>query len=230
MSFCARAGDIVLADKAVGGCKTCKHELPCQKNILKGKRTVLFGELLKMMDYPDMKIAEEMEKGFPLCGWLPTSGIFPSRIRPPEISEVFLRQMARSFAARTVAATKGSGDHKMDDKLWALTLEEVQDVFLSGPFDESELPKNGIVSPRFGLQQKSKLRPIDNFSASHVNGATGLQEKFHVDSIDEICGSLYGTRRVADQCSRWNQCPLGLRLRLVLWKFSGRFGLELIFR
>ena len=47
-----------------------------------------------------------------------------------------------------------------------------------------------MISPRFGLQQKNKLRPIDNFTASHVNSATGLEEKFHVDSIDEICAMV----------------------------------------
>ena len=72
------------------------------------------GELLEKMSYPDSKIAAEMEAGFPLCGWLPASGVFPCRIRPPEISEEFLRQMARSFTARTLAATKSSGDQTLD--------------------------------------------------------------------------------------------------------------------
>ena len=160
------------------------------RKILEGKRTALFGELLKMMDYPDAKLAAEMEGGFPLCGWLPASGVFPCRIRPPEISEEFLRQMAKSFTGRTLSSTRESGDPELDENLWSLTLEEVQDGFLSGPYERSELPPSGVVSPRFGLQQKNKLRPIDNFSASHVNGATGLEEKFQVDSIDEICAMI----------------------------------------
>lgn len=73
------------------------------RKILDGKRTALFGELLDMMSYPDSKIAAEMEAGFPLCGWLPASGVFPCRIRRPEISEDFLRQMARSFSASWLA-------------------------------------------------------------------------------------------------------------------------------
>ena len=76
------------------------------RKILDGKRTRLFHELLDMMGYPDAKIAVEMEDGFPLCGWLPASGVFPCRVRPPEMSEEFLRQMARSFTARTLASTK----------------------------------------------------------------------------------------------------------------------------
>ena len=45
-------------------------------------------------------------------------------------------------------------------------------------------------SPRFGLQQKNKLRPIDNFSSSKVNAATGLQDRYVVDSVDEICAMI----------------------------------------
>ena len=69
-------------------------------------------------------------------------------------------------------------------------MEEVSDGFLAGPFEVSDVPHHGVISPRFGLQQKNKLRPIDNFTASHVNSATGLEEKFHVDSIDEICAMV----------------------------------------
>ena len=186
------------AQDLVKMCATLKHEEEVRRSkmcehvrkILDGKRTALFGELLAMMDYPDSKLAAEMEMGFQLCGWLPASGVFPCRLRPPEISEEFLRQMAKSFTGRTLAATRGSGDSKLDETLWELTLEEVRDGFLSGPFEVTALPPQGVVSPRFGLQQKNKLRPIDNFSASQVNGATGLEEKFHVDSIDEICAMI----------------------------------------
>jgi hypothetical protein len=40
------------------------------------------------------------------------------------------------------------------------------------------------------LLQKSKLTPVDNFSASRVNSATGLRDKLQVDSIDEICAMI----------------------------------------
>ena len=55
---------------------------------------------------------------------------------------------------------------------------EVQDGFLDGLYKPCDLPNGCIVSPRFGLQQKNKLRPIDNFSASQVNGATVLLSVF----------------------------------------------------
>eukprot|EP00435_Cladocopium_sp_Y103_P044234 s1937_g12.t1 len=175
----------------------CDEESKCKalmkphiRAVLSNKRVKLFGHLLKEFSYPDAKIADEMASGFPLCGWLPASGVFPAKVRTPEINETFLRKMARSFSARSIAATVSTGDDDADLKLWQATLDEVSEGFLSGPYDASELGSESVVSPRFGLQQKLKLRPIDNFSASHVNSATGLQERFVVDTVDEICAMV----------------------------------------
>ena len=43
-----------------------------------------------------------------------------------------------------------------------------------------------MVSTRFGVVQKNKIRPIDNFRASHVNAACGTSEKVLVDGPDLI--------------------------------------------
>ena len=169
----------------------CRQQMePHVRRILGGKRTVLFGQLLDDLAYPDAKIATEMQRGFPLCGWLPTSEIFPVRVRAPEFDECFLRSMARSFTARSIAATVSSGDKEHDMKLWQATLEEVEEGFLTGPWSCDLLERESVVSPRFGLQQKNKLRPIDNFTSSHVNSAAGVQERFMVDTVDEICAMI----------------------------------------
>ena len=171
--------------------KRCENDMdPHVRQVLSGKRVVLFKHLLESMSYPDSKIADEMAAGFPLSGWLPASGVFPTRVRAPELHETFLRKMSRSISARSIAATTGSGSSEADEKLWLATLAEVEEGFLEGPFDCDVLPKGAIVSPRFGLQQKNKLRPIDNFSASQVNGSAGLQDKFVVDAVDEICAMI----------------------------------------
>ena len=169
----------------------CKQMMdPHVRRILDGKRTVLFKQLLEEIAYPDAKVAIEMTCGFPLCGWLPASDVFPVRVRAPEFDECFLRSMARSFTARSIAATVSSGDSEQDMKLWQATLEEVEEGFLTGPWDAGHLSRESVVSPRFGLQQKNKLRPIDNFSSSHINSAAGVQERFMVDSVDEICAMI----------------------------------------
>ena len=64
-------------------------------------------------------------------------------------------------------------------------MQEVEAGYLEGPFEMSALPAGCIVSPRFGLAQKNKLRPIDNMSASGINSAVGLPEKLQVEGVDE---------------------------------------------
>ena len=186
------------SNKLVKLCSDLKHvEVTIKQNmpehvrqVLAPKRLALFTKLLVDMDYPDSKIADEMSEGFPLCGWLPSSDVFPSRARAPEVHEDYLRKMARSLSTRAIAATSSCGCLESDEKLWQATLDEVSDGFLEGPFDPEAMGPGCVASPRFGLQQKNKLRPIDNFSASQVNSATGLQERFVVDSVDEICAMI----------------------------------------
>jgi len=196
--LCFRRTQCEFANKLVSLCaelrndeSTCREQMDGHvRKVLASKRVMLFQRLLDDMEYPDSKVALEMRQGFPLSGWLPASEVFPTRLRPPEIHIEHLFKMAKVFSGRSIAATKSSGCADSDRRLWEATLEEVADGFLEGPFNRSSLGPRSVVSPRFGLQQKTKLRPIDNFSASQVNAATGLQDKFVVDSVDEICAII----------------------------------------
>lgn len=76
--------------------------------------------------------------------------------------------MIPCFSERTLAAVKSSGDKDRDRQQWDATCEEVELGFVKGPFPISQLPAGALVSCRFGLRQKSKLRPIDDLSISGV--------------------------------------------------------------
>ena len=93
--------------------------------------------------------------------------------------------MTPIFSKRTLAAVKSSGDAAQDDALWEATMDEVAARFLQGPYDVASLPVGSIISPRFGLAQRNKLRLIDNMSASGSNAAVGLPEKLQVEGVDE---------------------------------------------
>lgn len=69
-------------------------------------------------------------------------------------------------------------------------MDEVQAGYLEGPYDVESLPHGAIVSPRFGLQQRNKLRPINNMTASGINSAVGLGEKLRVDGVDEAVAMI----------------------------------------
>eukprot|EP00435_Cladocopium_sp_Y103_P031669 s1608_g8.t1 len=123
-----------LCDELQSEEQVCKQGMkPHVREVLRSKRLKLFERLPVMASYPDAKIAEEMAEGFPLCGWLPASGVFPAKVRAPEINESFFRKMAKSFSARSIASTTSTGDLEADRKLWQATLDEVAEGFLSGP-------------------------------------------------------------------------------------------------
>ena len=170
---------------------------PHANKILRKKNIIFFSNQMKAFDYPDAKVAYEMAEGFPLFGWLPASNVFPSMLRPPSIHPDCLKNMAASITARTLAVTKPSDSHEDNVGLWEATVAEVEEGFSVGPFEPSALHAGCVVSPRFGLWQKAKLRPIDNFSASSVNQCTGLPEKLKVEAVDEAAAVI---KQWAAQC------------------------------
>lgn len=160
------------------------------KSVLDGKRFELMRMSLEAVGYPDASIAKEASDGLPLVGWMKPSDMFATNIRPPELHVDSLVKMAASFSSRAVASVKPSQDGELDSEVWEATLAEVAGGTLEGPFSVDALPQGDIVSPRFGLRQGSKIRPIDNLTASGINATVGLPERLQVDTIDEVAGMI----------------------------------------
>ena len=158
--------------------------------VLKDKRFGLMHRVLEQIGYKDAGVALEASGGFPLVGWMKESGVFAPHVRPPELHVSSLETMAASFSARTLASIKASQDAELDEQVWRATLEEVDGGTLDGPYDVNSLPLGHIVSPRFGIRQGPKIRPIDNLSSSGLNSTVGLPERLQVDSIDEVAAMV----------------------------------------
>ena len=86
--------------------------------VLKGKRMLLFEQLLKGISYSDSKVAVEMRSGFQLVGWVPRSGVFEEKVRPPTLHGDMLRAMADSYTHKSVSSIRSSGDVGQDLGLW----------------------------------------------------------------------------------------------------------------
>ena len=123
------------------------------QKVLDGKRFCLMHRTLNDMGYADASVAEEASTGFPLVGWMRASNVFASNVRPPELHVSALETMAASYSARTIASVQLSLDAELDAQVWQATLDEVA-------FDVSELPAGHVASPRFGIRQGQKVRPI----------------------------------------------------------------------
>ena len=76
----------------------------------------------------------------------------------------------------------------VDDVAWAETLQEVENGWLE--VEENPNFDDHFIAKRFPVQQKEKIRLIDDFSICGVNSSFGLTEKFRVNSIDEIVAGL----------------------------------------
>ena len=163
-----------------------KHLQP----VLKDKKFGVMHAALEAVGYEDAGVAMEASSGFPLVGWMKRSGVFSAHVRPPELHVSSLEAMSASYNAKTLASVQESGDPDMDGEVWRATLAEVEDGTLEGPFDVSALPVGHIVSPRFGIRQGAKVRPIDNLSSSGINSTVGLPERLQVDTIDEVAAVI----------------------------------------
>ena len=132
------------------------------------------------------------------------SGVFASNLRPPALHVDSFEAMAASFSARTLASIKPSQDSDLDMQVWEATMAEVTGGTLEGPYNASDLPQGHVVSPRFGLRQGSKVRPIDNLSASGLNSTVGLPERLQVDTIDEVASMVKRCKGTP-----WQGLPIG---------------------
>ncbi len=144
------------------------------------KRMLLFEEILIDLGYPDVRVVDELKLGVDLTGEVPVTGMLPQKRSPPLLTEQALQ--SRSTMVRKAA--RSSVDDEMDASIWYQTLDEVQKGWLQGPLGDSLVPQDAPISRRFGVRQKNKIRPVDDFSASGVNSAAGVSEAPALHTID----------------------------------------------
>ena len=98
--------------------------------------------------------------------------------------------------------TQSSGDSELDDQLYAATRKEVAKGFLDGPLDPGDLPAGATLTRRFGVKQKSKTRPIDDYKASFVNSSVSQTEVASVHTVDHIAAMVACIMRTAETQGR----------------------------
>ena len=161
---------------------------PHLQPLLKDKKLLLWKEILLDLQYPDSKIVDEVCQGFPLTGWAQSSGVFQTRVKPPDSSMEQLEGMAKGLNMAVVASLESSEWMPVDQVAWDETMQEVANGWLA----EEPHPDLGkqFIAKRFPIQQKEKTRLIDDFSICGVNSAFGMSEKLRVDAIDEILAGI----------------------------------------
>ena len=167
--------------------KELKSNMPKHlSKILAQKNLILWKEMLIDSGYPDVDIFSEVSEGTELVGSAASSGVFDKKFRPADMSVHELCSSQQSGSKSVIHSARSSGSEEVDIAVYEKTQEEVRCGWASGPIPEDQLPKNAVISRRFGLKQPNKMRLIDDLSGSNINATVQADETPRPHSTDVI--------------------------------------------
>ncbi|CAE7836630.1 unnamed protein product [Symbiodinium sp. CCMP2592] len=177
------------------------------KAVLKGKRLLVFGEMLVACGYGDSSIASEIGEGFDLTGPIPASGgLFKPVVEPASMTKECLRAAASAVRAGILRATERVCSSELAQEVHDITKEEVDRGWLEGPVPLEQLSETCSLSRRFGVEQRSggkrKVRPIDNLSESFINSTVSRTESIQPHGLDVVCAGIAYRLRVRERFGR----------------------------
>eukprot|EP00435_Cladocopium_sp_Y103_P070071 s19_g34.t1 len=160
-----------------------------------GKRLLIMEELAKEMGWADMSLFQEMREGFKLVGTFEATGIFKPGVTIASLSEDELRKNTKFLRPAILGRLRNYDDEDLQKDLYATTLSEAEDKqWLEGPYDidavHDMMGADWLPVRRFGIIQKDKLRPIDNFKESMLNLTFGCFEKVELRAMEHILWML----------------------------------------
>jgi hypothetical protein len=191
------------------------------QKVLRGKRLLLFKQLLEEAGYPDTSLADDIAKGFDVVGDTPRSGIFQRQLKPALTSVAELKGNSE-VVRQSLASAKTNTDDEAIKAVWKQTLEEADSGWLVGPLYDTDQVTSLVGSPnwiptrRFPLQQKNKVRVIDDCKESGINDALKTHEKLNLMDSDALATLLmHVSMAMADkQCSLDLSCGSSLSGRI----------------
>ena len=161
---------------------------PHCKAVLRGKRLLLFGEMLKDIKYPDSHLISDICQGFRITGWVRDSGCFVKLPKQPSMTLKQLLGAAKGLNEAVLAKSAGTENSDLVMAAWSETLEELKKEWIWQ--DDSKTFEGLSLTHRFGLQQKKKVRVIDNFKTSGINATCGMPEKQKLYGLDFLATTL----------------------------------------
>lgn len=116
------------------------------------------------------------------------SNVFPKETKRPKYTIDMVKSMAKGLNQSIFSQVCNSGDDELARKTWDSTLEELdkQWVWRDVHSEFSDV----VMAKRFGLQQKDKVRVIDDCSIGGYNKAYGTKEKLREHAIDQLAAYL----------------------------------------
>ena len=161
---------------------------PHLQHLLRGKRLLLLKEVLKDLGYPDHSLVDEIASGFTLHGWISESNVFPKETKRTEYTVDMVSSVAKGLNQMVFGQVNGTSDDELARTTWESTLEEIEKQWVWR--DVTSDVNDVILAKRFGLQQKNRVRVIDDCTIGGYNKAYGTKEKLRVHAIDQLAACL----------------------------------------
>ena len=164
---------------------------PEVQKILQGKNLLLWKHLMQSTGFDDPTLFEEVTSGFKLVGQPECSPQFPKGFVPMHQSPQELRSKSVWMRKANAAKCVSTGDIELDSLVWTQTLEECTKGWMEGPYTEDQVTErvgstDWLATRRFPLQQKDKVRMIDDALASGLNSAYGTSNKLVLFDVDTL--------------------------------------------
>ena len=182
--------------------------LPTQLGrVLEGKNLLLWKQLMEQTGFQDECLFEEMVAGFQLVGTAKVSHEFPYAYQPASQTVDELRKKSKGLRAAAIGKCRASERPDLDEVAWKKTLEERDRHWLSGPFTQAEVQQlvghdELIANRRLPLEQKDKIRLIDDCNASGLNSAYASTNKLQLLNVDALVALVLCAMKRAAEGSR----------------------------
>ncbi len=159
--------------------------------VLEGKNLLAWKQLMEQTGFNDDSLFQEMIDGFDLVGQASVSGEFPYLHKPALQSVRELRKKSVWLRAAVIGKCNASDRSDLDETTWTKTLEERDRGWLEGPFTLEQVEamvgdSEWIATRRFPLEQKDKVRMIDDCLASGLNSAFSSSNKLQLMDVDVL--------------------------------------------
>ncbi|KAF4656931.1 hypothetical protein FOL47_008665 [Perkinsus chesapeaki] len=159
--------------------------------ICKNLNLALMKEMLIASGYQDTQLVDDLARGLPLSGEFKTPpAVFrEANAKEKRLASIPLEDLLKDGRkqAKRLAKKICRKSSEFDDTLWNSAVDEVQAGSMCGPFSMDDIDSmfdEYVCSRRFGLDQGSKIRPIDDFKASSLNKSMTFFNKLSFPTCD----------------------------------------------
>ena len=170
------------------------------RKCLEGKRLLLLEKIACSMGWPDTGVHEELRSGFKLTVYAKPCGIFKTEPKLAPMDKTKLMEDAKFLRPALLGKVKQQVCDDDHNKLYEMTLKEANvKGGLVGPYEPEQITTmiDGPWIPvrRFGIWQKGKLRPIDDFRENRVNESFSCGDKIDLHAMDNMLWTLLAFMR-----------------------------------